>query len=394
MMNGELEMRTKLHVLIIKGLRVILRLFSKILPLNKNKILLCSYLGDSWTCNPGYLYQYGLQYFPGKFEYVWALNRVSNLPEDYQRNEKTSAVKYKSLKWIIESLTAGTVVTNNGAVWIPRRKGQLIIDTWHGGGCYKKVSTDKSEISDLERYRARLTASETNLFLSSSKYFTDNVIRKSFGYSGRVLNSGMPRNDALVSDKQGLNKALRKHLADKYGFQVDDYLILFAPTWREKSERTQSIDVLKLRKAGETLSGKNVALLGRGHHTESHISETEFVDVTDYPDMQELLQVADLLITDYSSSIWDFSFTGKPCVLYTPDLDSYTVFPGFDEDIYTWGFPVARSNDELVEEIEHFNFADYQNKMVKHHQHLVSYENGNASQQVFSYMMKNNLGEG
>ena len=107
-------------------------------------------------------------------------------------------------------------------MWIPRRKGQLIIDTWHGGGCYKKVAADNKESSELAKYRTKISGKEVNLYLSSSKYFSDNVVRKSFMYDGEILSSGMPRNDVLfVKDINFINK-IRTEIAAKYNFSSED----------------------------------------------------------------------------------------------------------------------------------------------------------------------------
>ena len=104
--------------------------------------------------------------------------------------------------------------------------------------------------------------------------------------------------------------------------------------------------------------------------------------------MQDLLLVCDILITDYSSSIWDYSFTYKPCFLYTTDLEQYTSERGFGRDIYTWGFPVCKNDEELYQAIINFDEDDFRMKMQKHHDDLGSYENGNATQYVCEYLIK------
>ena len=111
-------------------------------------------------------------------------------------------------------------------------------------------------------------------------------------------------------------------------------------------------------------------------------SAENVLDLTSYPDMQELLYACDALITDYSSSMWDFSITGKPCLLYTPDLDRYIEQRGFDKDIYSWGFPVCKTNSQMYETIIGFNEKEFILLMDKHQKDLGSYEKGNATEQV------------
>jgi len=96
--------------------------------------------------------------------------------------------------------------------------------------------------------------------------------------------------------------------------------------------------------------------------------------------MQELLCAADVLITDYSSSIWDFSFTGKPCFLYAPDLAQYDKERGFYTSIETWPAILAEDNDTLIKNILDFNERDFTERVRKHHDDLGSYETGQATQ--------------
>jgi CDP-glycerol glycerophosphotransferase len=104
------------------------------------------------------------------------------------------------------------------------------------------------------------------------------------------------------------------------------------------------------------------------------------IDVSDYPDMQDLLCAVDVLITDYSSSIWDFSFTHKPCFLYAPDLEEYKSNRDFYTPIEEWPFPLAKTNQELIENIKNFDSKEYIGKVNKHHKELGSYETGHATE--------------
>ena len=114
----------------------------------------------------------------------------------------------------------------------------------------------------------------------------------------------------------------------------------------------------------------------------------EIVDVSEYPDMQELLCACDVLITDYSSSIWDYSFTYKPCFLYVTDLEKYTSERGFGKDIYSWGFPVCKTDEELYQAIINFDEDKFKKKMKKHHEDLGSFEDGYATKRVCEYLIK------
>lgn len=372
----------RIRIFIMEILRRLVRILY-VIPIRQNRILFTSYIGKEYSCNPKYLSEYLQNRYPGEYEIIWAFKDVSKFA-DVKGIKK---IPYKSLVWLLYVITAKVIVVNNGAVWVPRRSGQMIIDTWHGGGCYKRVDADAIDASELTSYRTKISGQEVSLYLSSSKYFSENVVRKSFMFSGEILPSGMPRNDILFEHGDiRPREALRQEIAKKYLFDPQDYIVLFAPTWRKGSPRVEQLDTIELRKVLKKKFGQEAAILGRGHHRENKILEKDVIDVTTYPDMQELLLAADMLITDYSSSIWDFSFTGKPCFLFTPDLDSYSVDPGFDCDIYTWGFPVCRSNDELLSAIESFDVDGHKMRMEKHHADLNSYENGHACEVVCEHI--------
>ena len=104
--------------------------------------------------------------------------------------------------------------------------------------------------------------------------------------------------------------------------------------------------------------------------------------------MQELLAVSDALITDYSSSIWDYSFTYKPCFLYCYDLASYKSERDFYIPIENWGFPIAENNSQLMNGILKFSYDLYLEKMKNHHKELGSYENGTATSTICDLISK------
>ena len=100
--------------------------------------------------------------------------------------------------------------------------------------------------------------------------------------------------------------------------------------------------------------------------------------------MQDLLCAADMLISDYSSCIWDYSFTYKPCLLFVPDLKKYKSDRDFLIPIETWGFPLAETNDELVDIISDLDQNEFNDSMCYHHKLLGSYEKGIATEQICS----------
>ena len=106
------------------------------------------------------------------------------------------------------------------------------------------------------------------------------------------------------------------------------------------------------------------------------------VNVTDYPDMQELLCGVDFGITDYSSWMCDYILTRRPGFLFTLDIDKYVDERGFYYPLETSPFPVAKTNDELYEKIINFDVKKYQKEIDKFLKEKDCYEDGNASKRV------------
>ena len=110
------------------------------------------------------------------------------------------------------------------------------------------------------------------------------------------------------------------------------------------------------------------------------------INVSGYADMQELICAADVLITDYSSSVWDFSLTGKPCFIYANDLSAYKEERNFYTPIEEWPFALAETNEELHENILNFDPEVYKHKVEEHHKELGSYETGHACEALYELL--------
>lgn len=381
----------KIKDIIKYALALLIRAFWKIsgifLPIKKNLIVFDSFVGKQYSCNPRAIYEYLCKNADSDTEFVWAFRE----PDKFRFLEKkpnTKIVKYHSFIHQYYFYRAGTIVFNWKKTYdLPTRKGQLIIQTWHGGGCYKKAG---NEIKENSRLHTAIMQKETNTathYISSSKYFSENVIRKQQGFKGKIISTGMPRNDVLVVQDRAKAGKIRKNL----GIPADSFVIMYAPTYRDSiiDQNFDSLDFQEVSEAVKKRFGKEVIFIYRGHHYNTSSSSAEnVIDMTDYFDMQDLLLISDMLISDYSSSIWDYSFTYRPCFLYTPDLEKYIEGRGLDEDIYTWGFPVSLSNDELKKQILEFDGKSHIKNMKKHHDKLGSFEKGTASERIGRFIIK------
>ena len=340
-------------------------------PVQSRRVFFFSFDGKRYSCNPRAISEYLMREYPGKYEVIWAFRD----PEKYGflREQGIKTVAIKSLKRLYLQVTSQVVINNSGSYsWNPVRKGQVHVNTWHAGGAYKRLQHDAGA-----DYNRRLTAKETTHMISACEMFTKTNILEQFGFHGTVLKTGMPRNDVFFDQKKiwERNRDVRK----QFEIPLDSMLILFAPTWRYDGEIPEP-DYEAIQQWTREKWGKSTKIMVRSHNLSRKTYEG-MLDVTAYEDMQDLLCAADILITDYSSSVWDYSFTGKPCFLFVPDLAKYTEEQGFYTDIHTWGFPVCENNEALREAILSFDPMEYQKKMEKHHQDLGSYEHGTAARQ-------------
>lgn len=357
-----------------------------IFPIRKNRVVFRSNQGDRYICNPKYISQYLQENFPYTFEIVWIFNK----PKDFiwlKQNGIKVAGQY-SLRGIYYMLTAKFLVNNHGLQsYIPVRKDQHIVNTWHGGGSYKKPYVGQSQYhSD---YMKKMSE-RTTIFLASCERFSRcNLAEVYTKTPEKILNTGMPRNDLFFGKKGETAERVRK----KMGIAMSQKIILYAPTFRDNIRNADAppLDADRVVAACERRFGGKFTFCVHFHRTEKR-EQSKIVKGNAHIfdgclDMQELICISDVVVTDYSSLIWDVSIASIPCFIYATDLEDYMDDRGFYTPISEWPFLLAKNNEELVSNIAKFSFDRYIESVKNHHNNLGSYENGTACQQVARYMM-------
>ena len=345
-------MLDKLETLVARCLKQLLKILS-IGTFHKNRIVFFSYHGKQYSCNPKYISEYILSHrLP--FDLVWGFEHPSEYL--YLKKKGILVTKFLSLSFIRICMTSRYIVTNcEIPSWFPITKKQTLINTWHGGGAYKRVGDAYQKETKEKQKRAQLSRKTPCVYLSSSKAFTQMTLWQSFHHKGVVLETGMPRNDILVTQK---SPELYEKIRTYYSLPADCKILLYAPTYRNSKQATDYLlDYKSIRKTlTETFGGSWFILLRMHYFIMEQLPKTSnYIDASKYPDMQELLYASDVLITDYSSSMWDFALTGKPCFLYATDLSHYDLKRGFYTDIHTWPYPLAEDTDELLYNIRTFD---------------------------------------
>lgn len=377
--------KSLLKLLMIYVLRFLMRLIS-IFPIKKNRIIINSYRGEQYSCNPKYISQ-GLQkLYPEKYEIIWAFKN----PENYYflKENGIKLVKFASIRRFFYEATAKVSINNIGSYsWIPVRKGQEHINTWHGAVDYKKVALSEMNNDAVIKKTLLMSSQETTLFISANKFFSEYCIPTEFGYRGEILEYGLPRNDQLFfcNSEKARNKVIQK-----YDIDPNNMIVLYAPTWRyDPKQQITPLDLAMIRNSVEKRFDKKCTIIFRAHHitgSKGTVKEDYVVDVTNYPDTQEIMLSSELMITDYSSMIWDFSLTGRPCFLYVPDIETYTAERGFNITVDKWGFAMCTSSKELATAIERYDVEDYKKIVKNHHNMIGSYETGYATEKVCQWI--------
>lgn len=356
-----------------------------LLPIKQNRVVLINNLSLKFAGNPKCVAEYLERNYPGKFEIVIAVNR----PEDYEhlRQRGMKVVKFNSLEYFVHALTAAVFLTNSGGhSYLPMRKKQYVINTWHGGGAYKKCGTDMYNDSALFKKDLRMQADHTDAFLSTNRRFSDEVSRAMLVPREKFWEIGTPREDRLINGDDALRDKIRKEL----GLQQDEKLILFAPTYRKPDDNyfkesiaiSYGVDCDRVCRAMEQRFGGKWRFAFRFHPRVTNRDELpggDILDLTDYEDMQDLLLAADAMINDFSSSMWDFMMTGRPSFLFAVDLSHYVATTEVYCPVSEWPFPQSVNNDELERNILNFNEADYAAACKRHYDALGGCETGKAT---------------
>lgn len=311
-----------------------------------------------------------------KLDIVWLTKEPNSLFPSYVR-----PVKYNSLRSFYELATARIWIDNNRKKrYISKRKGQFYLQTWHSNLRLKKIEKDAGDSLD-KRYiaMAKHDSRMINAIVVGCD-FSYNTMRNSFWYDGPIYKTGTPRCDELFNVSKRSIRETKKNLKIPDNYKI----LLYAPTFRKnKDVNLDSIEnfVEKLRKK----YSDKFKLLVRFHPgSKQSIKETEYIkDVTKFPNMQNLINISDILITDYSGSMFDAAISHKPCILYTPDLEEYLknereLYFSFDE----LPFRHVNTLSKLADAVTQFDKEEYKKRINAFLKKVGCYEKGNSAKNV------------
>lgn len=273
-------------------------------------------------------------------------------------------VQYSRKWWEILSVAKYLVNNNNFPSAFRKASNQVYLQTWHGTPL-KRIGNDvpPGNLSLVYRQLMVREAAYWDYLLAQSPW-AGRTMSNAFGYEGDVIDIGYPRNSSLFGK---IAEESRRVTREFFEIGEKQTVILYAPTWRDDKktssghyEKVSYLDFSTLQKR----FGSEVVVLARGHVNTNKSNKVmtgpNVIDVTKYPDLNDLINASDLMVGDYSSVMFDYVNTGKPILFLVPDLDQYSSETrGFYFDfVDTAPGPLCENTAQLIDALN--NLGDVQ----------------------------------
>lgn len=346
-----------------------------------NLILFISYGGQKYDDSPRVVYEY-LQKHPVSpdHQYVWAFIEPDKFPQVENR------IKVDTLRYYIVAMRAGTWITNSSAsrgLNFRKKKTKNYCFT-HGMTGIKKIGIDVEQFD--KAFRIGYQEQFDGIFVEGTKEIP--ILAHAWQMDPSVFfTTGLPRNDDLV---QVTNQEVVQ-IKERLGISADKKVILYAPTFREFSRAEDGRNALGIPlnfARWEKELGDEYVMLITAHYEVAklldELPQNDFViNAFKYPELNDLIKVADILISDYSSIVFDYSILERPIFCYGYDYDSYAVERGLYtdlEELFSQG--VLRTEDALLNAIMKIDYeaeCAYTKKYIKE-EYIAAY--GNATEKA------------
>lgn len=359
----------------------------RICKVKKNKIVFMNFSGKGYGDNLKYIYL-ELNKSHHDFDYVWIIGK--NIKNNHMP-DNIRTVRFMSIRSFYEIATAKIWINNSRFdQFVKKRKNQVYIQTWHGGIALKKIEYDAYE--KLSDYYHRVMRNDNKMIdaMISNCRFCENMYRNGFKYKGRILKIGSPRNDILVN----LEEKEKSEILKKLEWNKEEKYLLYAPTFRKSYDRNPyDIDFKEVKQKLEDSTGFHWNIVIRLHPRIKEASKyiknlDQFIDATSYDDVQELIAVCDLLITDYSSTMFEAMIADKKVILYANDIESYEDERGMYFKWEELPFPLCKNQEELMKAISR-NQEICNEKDINYFKEKIGlYENGLACKKIVEYIME------
>ncbi|WP_405505393.1 CDP-glycerol glycerophosphotransferase family protein [Streptomyces cyaneofuscatus] len=360
------------------------------LPL-RDAVLYLSLGGKQFSDSPRFVYE-ELVRRGVEVEHIWTQD--AGLPE---MPAQARVAAWGSRAWY-EALARSRYVVVNTVIgdWFVTRPGQRAVQTWHGTPL-KKIGADLlGSPKSSPAYIASLPHSYRQFdFVVSPNAYTTEIMSRAYCIEGGMFESGYPRNDVFYAPDRAERAA---RVRERLGLPEGKKVVLYAPTWREDQRHASKLYKLDLQidlAAAQAELGHDHVLLFRKHpkvHGSVPGAGRGFVwDVTRYPDIADLYLVADVLITDYSSALFDFAHSDKPMLFFTYDLEHYRdTLRGLYFDFTTRApGPLLKTSEQLVKALRDIDAVEteYKEKYARFKKDFCEPGDGLATARVVDRML-------
>ena len=340
--------------------------------------------------NPKANYLYLKENYPNKYKLIYLTNKNININE----LDKNDVVFYKTLKslyylsvakYLIRSESIGNI--------IKKRPEQVYIQTFHGHGPIKKGGFEIEENKKGQEYKNGLLnhCKEWDVYISMCELEEKHII-DSTGFNKKIIRLGIPSTDYIVNNKDIKDNELLK----KLNIPKDKKVILYAPTYRSDllGQENINIRIESLKKLTDYVVLVRLHPLLNSKINKKLFDDSNFINVCEEEDIVNLYLITDILISDYSASIYEFALTGKKIVLYPYDYDEYKKYPGFCIDYKkTLPGPICYDENELYDTILNIEkiYPKYNEKWNKFNKKYNYMNDGEAIKRFVQYLINGNL---
>lgn len=347
-------------------------------PIDDNLAVYAAYWYRGYACSPAAIYEKAKELAPS-VRGVWVVKKGGTLPAGVPGVVAGTRPYYRAIaraKYLVNNATFPPEVV--------KRPGSVHVQTHHGTPL-KTMGLDQprfpASLGNFNAERLRRNIAKWDFSVTANRH-TTLLWDRQFPIKGETLETGYPRNDRLARADAAAVAAAREEL----GIAPGERVILYAPTHREwHATFTPVLDVDAFAEA----LGDNTRVLMRGHYFYGGVGlpprHPRVMDVSSHPAVETLMIASDVLMTDFSSIMFDYAVLDRPLVIYAPDWEIYKTTRGVTFDLATeHAGTFARSFDELVEafrsgQVEGPEAAEYR---ARFRERFCSLEDGNAAERV------------
>jgi CDP-glycerol glycerophosphotransferase len=390
-----LELIKNLAFNISNGLQRIEYLICCCFKTDNNKVFVNCFDGVGVGDNPKYIVNSLLKKYSGA-KVVWLaanpdeFNDVGIIPV---KRYTFLGIKIFSFRAIYEMATAKIwISTVRMPLFAAKRKNQFYVQTWHGCIALKRIEKDCEEaLSSRYLTTAKHDSKMIDVMISNSSFCT-NMYKNTFWYDGDVAEIGCPRNDLFFHQ----NKSHFEEIKSALNIPLNKKVLLYAPTFRKNnSMQKYNIDYERLKYNLEKALGGEWVIALRLHPRlkncvdEKLFNNTYMINASSYSDSQELLMIADAVISDYSSIMFDYLPSKRPVFIYACDIDEYKNDRNFYFNLFSLPYSVSQDNNELENNILNFSSSDYLKAVDRFSNDIGLMDDGLASERVAELIIKN-----